>query len=47
MYRYNYANIKGNGVVQLPDSARQLLVELEEASDRGTGHSRLQPSSIV
>jgi hypothetical protein len=46
MYRCNYANIKGNGVVQLPDSARQLLAELEEASDRGTGQRRL-PSSIV
>lgn len=46
MYRCNYANIKGNGVVQLPDSARQLLAELDEVSDRGTGHGRL-PSSIV
>jgi hypothetical protein len=46
MYRCNYANIKGNGVVVLPDSARRLLTELEEASERGTGHSRL-PSSIV
>ena len=46
MYRCNYGNIKGNGVVQLPDSARQLLAELEEASERGTGSSRLS-SSIV
>jgi hypothetical protein len=45
MYRCNYGNVKGNGVVQLPDSARQLLLELEEASERGGSHQ--VSSSIV
>lgn len=42
----NLGNVNGNGVVQLPDSARQLLAELDEASQRGTGGGRLS-SSIV
>jgi hypothetical protein len=38
MFRVNYNNINGNGVVQLPDSALKLMDELDEASERGEGH---------
>jgi hypothetical protein len=38
MFSVNYNNIKGNGVVQLPESALKLMDELDEASDRGRGH---------
>jgi hypothetical protein len=40
MYRSNFRNIKGTGVVVLPESARLLAEELDAASGRGVGGRR-------
>ena len=39
MYRYNFYNISGTGVVILPESAKLLIKEMEEAlkNDAGGG----------